>query len=115
MSSKKAASTVLKAKSELAELEQPKTTAAGTAIGLNSKSHADFPICTALSPSAKAIKVPNSKKYYNHQHKPLLEQAGKRLSLDSGYAESNLSNDSNEQQVETEQLEVGNFISMYYL
>ena len=53
--------------------------------GADGKSRADFPICTALSPSAKAIKVP--KKYYNHERKPLLEQAGKRLSLDSGYAE----------------------------
>ena len=53
--------------------------------GADGKSRADFPICTALSPSAKAIKVP--KKNYIHERKPLLEQAGKRLSLDSGYAE----------------------------
>ena len=67
-------------------LIEPKTIADG-------KTQANFPICTALSPSAKTFKVP--KKYYSHQ-KPLLEQDGKRLSIDSGYAESNLSNGSNE-------------------
>ena len=45
--------------------------------GADGKSRADFPICTALSPSAKAIKVP--KKNYIHERKPLLEQAGKAM------------------------------------
>lgn len=51
------------------------------------KSEVDFPICTAFSPSAKAIKIPT--KYYSHQQ----QLNEKRLSLDSGYAESNLSSD----------------------
>ena len=53
----------------------------------DSESQADIPICSAFSPSAKSLKVP--KKYYK-QH--LLQE--KRLSLDSGYAESNHSNES---------------------
>ena len=43
--------------------------------GADGKSRADLPICTALSPSAKAIKVP--KKNYIHEREPLLEKAGK--------------------------------------
>ena len=69
-------------------LIEPKTITDG-------KLQADFPICSALSPSAKTFKVP--KKYYSHQ-KPPLEHDGKRLSIDSGYAESNLSNGSNEKE-----------------
>ena len=48
-------------------------------------SQADFPICSALSPSAKAIKIPL------HGEKLDKKLSEKRLSLDSGYAESNLS------------------------
>ena len=71
--------------SQLENLNHMVTTQDLKTTGVDGKSRADFPICTALSPSAKAIKVP--KKNYIHERKPLLEQAGKRLSLDSGYAE----------------------------
>ena len=78
--------------------------------GADGKSRADFPICTALSPSAKAIKVP--KKYYNHERKPLLEQAGKRLSLDSGYAEGE---EQEELEAEADEKQVNINLNLYCL
>ena len=59
----------------------------------------DFPIYSQFSPSSKSLKVPQ--KYYKHH---LLQQ--KRLSLDSGYAESHKSDDSNENETEGKKLPV---------